>query len=146
MRNRYNQYYRQQKSNANPVNNPEDEIKQDSNEPQQNPENTVVDNEQQSNGVINSEDTQLDNENQQNPDDNAGSNPEPPAKPIEGYVTDCLKLNIRKEPSLNADILCEVPVNAKLAIAPDTSSEEWLSVVTDTGVNGFCMAKYVNIK
>ena len=134
----YNQYYRQQKSNANPVNNPEDEIKQDSNEPQQNPENTVVDNEQQSNGDVNSEDTQLDNDNQQNP--------EPPAEPIEGYVTDCLKLNIRKEPSLNADILCEVPVNAKLAIAPDTSSEEWLSVVTETGVNGFCMAKYVNIK
>ena len=128
---KYNQYYKQQKSNVNPAKNPEDEIKQDL-------DNSSADDEQQSNDIINPDDTQLDNnENQQNPDDNAG--------PIDGYVTDCLKLNIRKEPSLEAGILCEVPVNTKLLIAPDTSTEEWLSVVTESGVNGFCMAKYVNI-
>lgn len=133
---KYNQYYKQQKSNVNPAKNPEDEIKQDL-------DNSSADDEQQSNDVINPEDTQQipdDNEPQQNP------TPEPPAEPIDGYVTDCIKLNIRKEPSLEADILCEVPVNANLLIAPDTSSEEWYSVVTENGVNGFCMAKYVNIK
>lgn len=136
----YNQYYKRQNSNVNPAKNPEDEIKQDL-------DNAAADDEQQSNGVINSEDAQLDNnENQQNPDDNAGSTPEPPSEPIDGYVTDCIKLNIRKEPSLEAGILCEVPVNAKLAIDVDHSTEEWFSVVTESGVNGFCMAKYVNIK
>lgn len=142
MGNKYNQYYKQQKSNVNPAKNPEDEIKQDL-------DKSSADDEQQSNDIINPEDTQQsqpdNNENQQNPDD-AGSTPEPPAEPIEGYVTDCLKLNIRKEPSLQADILCEVPVAAKLLIAPDTSTEEWFNVVTESGVDGFCMKKYVNIK
>ena len=137
MSNKYNQYYRQQKSNVNPAKNPEDEIKQDL-------DNASAEDEQQSNGVINPEDTELDNEPQQSPDD-AGSTPEPPAEPIDGRVTDCLKLNVRKEPSLEAGILCEVPLNAKLAIIPETSNEEWYNVVTETGVSGFCMAKYVNV-
>lgn len=134
---KYNNYYKQQKSEDHLAKNPEDETKQDL-------DNASAEDKQQSNGVINPDDTQLDNENQQSPDD-AGSTPEPPAEPIDGCVTDCLKLNVRKEPSLEAGILCEVPLNAKLAIIPETSNEEWYNVVTETGVSGFCMAKYVKI-
>ena len=126
----YNNYYKQNKAKQDESQQSADNAQEnqpipDDNEPQQNPDNTQ--------------------ENQQNLN-NEDSTPEPPAEPIDGYVTDCIKLNIRKEPSLEADILCEVPVNANLLIAPDTSSEGWYSVVTENGVNGFCMAKYVNIK
>ena len=65
---------------------------------------------------------------------------------VVGFVTGCLKLNIRKEPSLDAEVLCEVVATTPLAIDLDNSTDEWLSVGTETGVEGFCMKKYVNIK
>lgn len=132
MDNKYNQYYKHQKSEDHLAKNPEDENKQGVDDTSANLEDAA----QQSNDVLNVDDTQ------QIPEDNI----EPPAEPIEGYVTDCIKLNIRKEPSLQADILCEVPVASKLAIDVEHSNDEWFSVVTESGVNGFCMAKYVNVK
>lgn len=63
-----------------------------------------------------------------------------------GMVTGCRQLNIRKEPRLDADVLCYVPVNSELAINTAESTDEWLRVFTATGVEGYCMSKYVFIK
>lgn len=65
--------------------------------------------------------------------------------PTIGIVTDCMKLNIRKEPSVDAVVICEVSALSRLMIDRDKSTEDWLSVCTETGVDGFCMKKFVTI-
>lgn len=65
--------------------------------------------------------------------------------PTIGIVTDCMKLNIRKEPSADAVVICEVSALSKLLIDWDNSTEDWLSVCTEMGVDGFCMKKFVTI-
>ncbi len=133
MSNKYNQYYKHQKSEEQITNNPEETTEQELDTTAQ-----VVENEQQ-NDVIGSE-------NIQQPED---TTLDAPAELLEGHVSNCIKLNIRKEPNINAAILCEVPLNTLVIIDPEKSNDEWLSVVTNAGekgIDGFCMAKYVNIK
>lgn len=64
---------------------------------------------------------------------------------VEGTVIGCVKLNIRENPDIEADILCEVKVGSKLIIDPDKSTRDWFSVYTETGIEGFCMKRFVQI-
>ena len=64
---------------------------------------------------------------------------------VVGVVIGCEKLNIRKEPAINSDVLCTVPVNAVLVIDVNESTNEWYSVITESGCNGYCMKKYVKV-
>lgn len=69
-----------------------------------------------------------------------------PVEPIDGTVSGCLRLNVRKEPSLTGEVVCEVSVGTTLMIDSDKSTEEWFKVYTETGVEGYCMKKFVTIK
>ena len=70
--------------------------------------------------------------------------PEPEVKAdVIGVVVDCGRLNVRKEPNPSAKILCEVTLKSELVIDPDKSTDEWYSVCTPAGVEGFCMKKFV---
>lgn len=71
---------------------------------------------------------------------------EPASAPMFGVVTDCSRLNIREEPSIEAEVLCTVKENSELMISPDESTEEWLHVYTKAGLDGYCMKKFVAIK
>ena len=64
---------------------------------------------------------------------------------VVGVVIGCEKLNIRKEPAINSDVLCIVPVNTVLVIDVNESTNEWYSVITESGCNGYCMKKYVRV-
>lgn len=72
--------------------------------------------------------------------------PEDDSTPIIGVVTDCLKLNIRKAPNVEAGVLCEAQALSKLMVDPNKSTDEWLCVCTEAGFEGFCMKKYVTIE
>ena len=65
--------------------------------------------------------------------------------PIEGIVTNCTSLNIRKQPSVDSDILCFVRVGTTLMIDESTSTEDWYNVYTAAGMSGFCMKNYVRV-
>lgn len=70
--------------------------------------------------------------------------PEPEVKAdVIGAVIGCGRLNIRKEPNTSAKILCEVTLKSELIIDPDKSTDEWYSVCTPAGVEGFCMKQFV---
>lgn len=69
----------------------------------------------------------------------------PPAEPQEGIVT-ANKLNIRKLPSPGAEVTTVVEKDAVLMIDPEYSTVEWLKVYTATGVEGYCMKKFVTVK
>lgn len=68
-----------------------------------------------------------------------------PAEPIIGIVTNCVRLNVRETPIITAKILSEVDANSKLMIDKTESTEEWFKVYTETGIEGFCMKKFITI-
>ncbi len=65
---------------------------------------------------------------------------------IIGVVTDCLKLNIRKEPNKDSDVVVIVTCLDELKIDPDASTDDWYAVCTASGIEGFCMKKFVAVK
>lgn len=67
-------------------------------------------------------------------------------EPRNGVVIDCAKLNVRKSPAADAAILTEIPVGTKVQIFDKESTKDFHHVCTATGIDGFCMKKFIKIK
>lgn len=65
---------------------------------------------------------------------------------IIGVVTDCLKLNIRKEPNKDSDVVVVVTCLDELKIDLDASTDDWYAVCTVAGIEGFCMKKFIAVR
>ena len=65
-------------------------------------------------------------------------------KTVPGVVVDCAKLNIREEPSTDAEVVCVLDVMSEIKIDVAKSNNEWLKVCTATGIEGYCMRKFVD--
>lgn len=63
---------------------------------------------------------------------------------IMGVVTECVKLNVRAAADTNADILCEILLGSEVVIDETESTDDFYKVCTETGVEGFCMKRYIN--
>ena len=61
-----------------------------------------------------------------------------------GVVVGCEKLNVRKEPSINSEVVFQFPCNMEVEILVDKSTEDWFYVCNAAGIEGFCMKKYVD--
>ena len=57
-------------------------------------------------------------------------------------VKDCERLNVRKFPNTNADILEVVIVGEELELIDD-SIDGWTQVITSKNINGFVMSNYI---
>lgn len=68
---------------------------------------------------------------------------EPKIDTMESIVVDCEKLNIRMKPDITSRVYTTVDRGSKLTIFIKDSTENWYSVRTENGVEGFCMKKYV---
>lgn len=66
---------------------------------------------------------------------------------VDGIVSNCELLNIRKESSKNAEVLCTIGVNTmvKVDLTVDKEAEEFYKIVTPNGVEGYCMKKFITI-
>ena len=62
---------------------------------------------------------------------------------VTGTVVNCTKLNIRANPSATANVVCILEVNSEMQIDVSKSNNEWFSVCTATGIEGYCMRKFV---
>lgn len=67
-------------------------------------------------------------------------------KTILGIVTDCVKLNVRKNPNLNSDVVTIIDARADVTINEEESTKDFYKIHTASGVNGYCMKKYITIK
>lgn len=67
-------------------------------------------------------------------------------EPKIGTVTDCVRLNVRKDPNPNAEIICEVSAATDLMIDEEQSTDSFYKVFTAAGVEGYCMKRFVTIK
>lgn len=68
-----------------------------------------------------------------------------PAVDRKGVVSRCNRLNIRKAPNKDADVVKIVPVGAEMTIVGHSLDKPWYRVVTEDGIKGFCMAEYINV-
>ena len=68
-----------------------------------------------------------------------------PPPPLDGVVT-AGKLNIRKLPAPNAEVIAQVAQGTILMIIPASSTIDWYKVYTPTGAEGYCMKKFVTVK
>ena len=65
-------------------------------------------------------------------------------KQVIGVVHNCEKLNIRKKPDKDADVLCTL--NSGTEVLINDANEDFYSVVTESGIDGYCMKQYVKVK
>ena len=69
-----------------------------------------------------------------------------PEKCRKGFVSNCKRLNIRKKPKINSDVVCVVDAGTELLIIKSDSTNEWFEVIEADGEKGYCMKKYVKCR
>lgn len=69
-----------------------------------------------------------------------------PGEPLVGIVIDCKNLNIREQPDGDADILGTIPADSKVLIDESDSTSEFYKVCAASGLEGFCMKKYIAVQ
>lgn len=79
-------------------------------------------------------------------DEEMAAEPEKESIEIFGVVTDCLKLNIREEPDKDSCIVAVVSCLTELKIYSEMSTDDWYAVCTASGIEGYCMKKFVAIR
>lgn len=62
-----------------------------------------------------------------------------------GFVSGCIRLNVRKDPTVKSDVVCVIENDTELAISLNESTDDFYKVSTAAGIDGFCMKKYVTI-
>lgn len=65
---------------------------------------------------------------------------------VTGTVFNCSKLNVRVKPTTDAEVVTVLNNDSKVKIDTSRSTNEWLKITTATGVEGYCMRKFVNAK
>lgn len=66
-------------------------------------------------------------------------------KATSGVVFDCTKLNVRSDPSVDADILVVLNANSEVEIDLAKSTKDWFKIITTAGIDGYCMRKFIKV-
>ena len=69
---------------------------------------------------------------------------EAPAEPVLGIVSDCTKLNIRKEADVESSVLFIIGKDSDVLVDLDESTDEWYKVYVNDQ-EGFCMKDYITL-
>lgn len=70
---------------------------------------------------------------------------EPVVKPTVGIVTDCARLNVRKEPDADAEIAFVISASTNLVVFEEESTEDFYKICTSAGTEGYCMKKFITL-
>lgn len=63
-----------------------------------------------------------------------------------GVVVDCNSLNVRAYPDRKAEVVSIIMADTEVQVNVTDSYDEWYHVFTATGLDGFCMKKYITVK
>lgn len=69
-----------------------------------------------------------------------------PGEPVIGKVSGCKKLNIRKEPNGEAEILDVISSGSEVMIDESESVDEFYKIYAESGTEGFCMKQYITVQ
>ena len=64
---------------------------------------------------------------------------------ISGKVVDCYLLNVREQASVDANVVCLISKDDEVMVNKDESTEDFYKVCTATGVEGYCMKRFIAI-
>lgn len=67
------------------------------------------------------------------------------SEPIEGIVN-CEKLNVRSDATIDSEPVGVINRDSKVFIYEDESTEEFYKVCTATGLEGYCMKKFISVQ
>ena len=76
------------------------------------------------------------------------SDPEPSVEPENrkfGKVSNCKKLNIRKLPSRDAEIISELVEGSEVMIDEKESTALFYKICTEHGIEGYCMKNFIKV-
>ena len=76
------------------------------------------------------------------------SDPEPSVEPENrkfGKVSNCKKLNIRKLPSRDAEIVSELIEGSEVMIDEKESTALFYKICTEHGIEGYCMKQFIKV-
>lgn len=59
-------------------------------------------------------------------------------------VVNCKRLNVRKKPDMNSDVLEIIVENDEVEIE-ELNDSDFYKVITSSGVSGFCVKKYISV-
>lgn len=62
---------------------------------------------------------------------------------VVGVVVDCTKLNVRAKAKVTAEVVCVLDAASEVKIDVAKSTKDWFKVCTASGVEGYCMRKFV---
>lgn len=71
---------------------------------------------------------------------------EPKAKPVYGTVANCKKLNVRKKPKADADVVTIIEEGTKVSISLEESTADFYKVTLKGGAYGFCKKEFIKTK
>lgn len=69
-----------------------------------------------------------------------------PGEPLVGIVINCKNLNVREQPVGEADVLGTIPADSEVLIDESESTSEFYKVCAVSGLEGFCMKKYIAVQ
>lgn len=69
-----------------------------------------------------------------------------PKKTVRGVVVGCFNLNVRTGPRKDFDVICEIPSESEVEIDESESFEDFYKICTASGVEGFCMKKFIEVR
>lgn len=64
-------------------------------------------------------------------------------KSVQGFVSGCKRLNVRKRPNINSEVVCVIDDGTEVLAIKSDSTNEWFEVVAANGEKGYCMKKYI---
>ena len=65
---------------------------------------------------------------------------------VVGIVANCRKLNVREHPDTSASVLNELIALSEVQVVVNEQYDEWYHVITASGVEGYCMKKYIDVR
>lgn len=65
---------------------------------------------------------------------------------VRGTVVGCAKLNVRVAPRSDADVVCVIDKNTEVVVDTDESTDGFYKVFLSSGIEGFCMKEFIEIK
>lgn len=63
-----------------------------------------------------------------------------------GVVANCNSLNVREQPDLKAKVIDVLRAGTEVQVDVDSKLDVWVHVYTVTGLDGFCMKEYIDMK
>lgn len=60
-------------------------------------------------------------------------------------LVNCKMLNVREAPTIESEVLTILHKDSEVMIDPSMSTDEFYSVCTETGIEGFCMRDFIEV-